>query len=132
LGPTLAGIGLVFTVIGFGSFFSSFGTFEPPRYFWCAFVGLPLLVVGLAVSHLAFLGSFARYFFGETTPVVKDTFNYLAEGTKGGVKTTAQALAEGLAEGLSKDRPKAICARCKQANDPDARFCKTCGAEMAS
>jgi len=132
LGPTVAGIGLLFTVIGFGSFFSSFGTFEPPRYFWCAFIGLPLLVLGLALTHFAFLGSFARYVSGEAAPVMKDTFNYMAEGTKGGVRTTAQALGEGLAEGLSTTKPKAICPRCNLANDPDAKFCKNCGTAMAS
>src|SRR5947209_3724594 len=37
-GPILAGVGLLFIVIGVANFFSAFGTFEPPRYFWCAFV----------------------------------------------------------------------------------------------
>ncbi|MGD0383318.1 MAG: hypothetical protein ABSA77_07360, partial [Thermoguttaceae bacterium] len=46
IGPLVAGVGLIFTIIGIGSFFSSFGSFEPPRYFWCAFIGLPLLAVG--------------------------------------------------------------------------------------
>jgi hypothetical protein len=132
LGPTVAGIGLLFTVIGVGNFFSSLGTLGPPRYFWCAFIGLPLLVIGLALTHFAFLGSFARYYFGETAPVVKDTFNYLADGTKGGVRTTAQAIGEGLAEGLATARPRTICPRCNQANDPDAKFCKHCGAAIAS
>ena len=49
LGPTIAILGLLLTVIGFGSFFTSFGTFEPPRYFWCAFAGLPLTVVGVVI-----------------------------------------------------------------------------------
>jgi hypothetical protein len=132
LGPALAGVGLLFTVFGFGSFFSSFGTFEPPRYYWCAFVGLPLLFLGAALCLFAFSGSFARYYFGETAPVVKDTFNYLAEGTQGGVRATAQAVGEGLSEGLSSGAPKATCPRCHQANDADAKFCKHCGAALAS
>jgi hypothetical protein len=132
VGPVLAGLGLLFTIIGFGSFFSSFGSFEPPRYFWCVFVGLPLLFVGAAVSMVAFSGSFARYYFGETTPVLKDTFNYLAEGTQGGVRTTAQAVGEGLSQGLASGAPKATCPKCQQANDADGKFCKHCGAEMAS
>ncbi|MBV9124043.1 MAG: zinc ribbon domain-containing protein [Planctomycetes bacterium] len=132
LGPTLAGIGLLFTIFGFGSFFSSFGTFEPPRYFWCAFVGLPLLWAGIVLCMLAFYGSIARYYVGEAAPVMKDTFNYLAEGTKGGVRTTAQAVGEGWSEGLSSVTPKATCPHCHQANDADAKFCKNCGAAMAS
>jgi hypothetical protein len=128
LGPTLAGIGLLLIIVGFGSFFSSFGGFEPPRYFWCAFVGMPLLFIGVALSMSAFLGSFARYFSGEAAPIQKDTFNYLAEGTKGGVRTIAEAIGEG----LSAARAVATCRRCNQANDADAKFCKNCGAPMAS
>jgi hypothetical protein len=111
LGPTVAAIGLLFTVIGFGSIF-----FSASRYFWCAFVGLPLLVVGVALSTL----------------VLKDMFNYMAKGTKGGVKTTAQAIGEGLYESFSTAKPKATCPRCRQANDADAKFCKDCGAAMGS
>ena len=132
IGPLVAVIGLVFTVIGFASFFSAFGTFEPPHYFWCAFIGLPLLAIGVGVTQFAFFGSIARYFLGETAPVVKDTFNYLAEGTKGGVKTTAQAIGEGLATGMAPGPKTTICARCKQANDADARFCKGCGAALVA
>jgi hypothetical protein len=128
LGLTLAGAGLLFVVVGAASFFSSIGTFEPPKYFWCAFVGIPLLFVGIALSMFAFYGSFARYYFGEAAPVVKDTFNYMAEETKGGVKTIAQAIGEG----LSTARPMATCSRCNQANDADAKFCKHCGAAMTS
>jgi hypothetical protein len=132
VGPTLAIIGLLFTIIGLGSLFSSSGTFELPRYFWCAFVGLPLLFVGLALSHFAFLGSFFRYYFGEAAPVLKDTFNYLAEGTKGGMKSTAQAIGEGLSAGVSMGKLRTICLHCNQANDADAKFCKHCGAAMPS
>jgi hypothetical protein len=78
VGPIIAGLGLVLTVIKFGSLLSSFGSSELPRYFWCAFVGLPLLGVGAAMSMFAFLGSVSRYVSGEAAPVQKDTFNYLA------------------------------------------------------
>lgn len=126
LGPTIAGIGLLFLVIGMGSFFSAFGSFEPPRYFWCAFVGLPLLFVGVAMSMMGFLGSFARYVFGEAAPVHKDSFNYLAEGTKEGVRTIATAIGEGLAAG----RAALVCQQCGKGNEADAKFCKNCGAAV--
>jgi hypothetical protein len=131
LGPTIAGLGLLFTVVGFGSFFSSFGTSGPPRYFWCAFVGMPLLFVGGAMCMFAFLGSYARYVFGETAPVHKDTFNYLAEGTQGGVRTVARAVGEGLAEGLHGHGGAGNrCPGCHHDNDSDAKFCKTCGISL--
>src|SRR5271166_4492305 len=92
LGPIIVGLGLLFTIIGFGSLLSSFGSHELPRYFWCAFIGLPLLFVGVAMSMFGFLGSFTRYVSGEQAPVIKDSFNYLAEGMQEGVKTVATAI----------------------------------------
>ena len=44
LGPLVLLIGGGFTVVGLNSFFSSFGTFGPPSYFWCAFIGLPMSI----------------------------------------------------------------------------------------
>jgi hypothetical protein len=126
LGPTITGIGLLFIVIGAGSFFSSFGSFEPPRYFWCIFLGLPLLFLGVVMCMFGFLGSFARYVAGEAAPVQKDTFNYLAEGTKEGVKTIATAIGEGLAAG----KTATTCRQCSHGNEADAKFCKNCGAPL--
>lgn len=130
IGPPLAGAGLLLMVIGIGSFFASFGTFQPPRFFWCAFVGMPLLAVGIWLSQFGYLGAIARYSAGEMSPVVKDTFNYMAEGTQEGVKTAAAAVAEGIATGLSHCEVAAQCPKCGQANDGDARFCKHCGAAL--
>ncbi len=130
LGPAIATVGLIFLIIGLGSFFSSFGTFAPPRYFWCAFVGLPLLFVGGALTTAAFLGAVARYAAGEGAPVQKDTFNYLARGTQEGVRTIATAVGEGLSTGTKAPGPL-TCPRCRQPSDADARFCKHCGAALA-
>jgi ribosomal protein L40E len=128
-GPILVAVGLIFTVIGIGSFFASFGSFEPPRYFWCAFVGLPLLGVGVGITKFAFLGAVTRYVASETAPVAKDTINYVAHGTKDAVREIASAVGEGLRSGGA---PAAVlrCAACNAENDADARFCKGCGAVL--
>jgi hypothetical protein len=132
LGPIVAGIGLLLTVIGIGSFFASFGSFGPPRYFWCAFLGMPLLFVGLVLCGFAFQGAIARYQAGEVAPVAKDAFNYMAEGTQEGVKTVATAVAEGIAAGVAGPRKAdSPCPRCSHSNDADAKFCKNCGAVLA-
>jgi len=131
LGPTTAVLGLLLTIIGFGSLLSSFGSPEMPKYFWCAFIGLPLLGVGVAMSQFGFLGSFIRYVSGEAAPVQKDTFNYLAEGTKEGVKTVATAIGEGLAAGMRKDEYVGKhCLTCNHENEMDAKFCKNCGSSL--
>jgi len=133
LGPTITGLGLVLTVIGFGSLLSSFGSSELPRYFWSAFVGMPLLFVGISMSMFGFLGSFARYVSGEASPVQKDTFNYLAEGMQEGVKTVATAIGGGLAAGMHNDgNVGKRCLRCHHDNDIDAKFCKNCGSSLVT
>jgi hypothetical protein len=130
-GLSISGLGLLFTVIGFGSLVSSFGSFEPPRYFWCAFVGMPLLFIGAAMSVFGFLGTFARYVSGEAAPVQKDTFNYLAEGVQDGVRTVSTAIGEGLAAGMHGDRSAGKpCLSCHHSNDLDAKFCRNCGTSL--
>ena len=97
-GPLVAGIGLLFMIVGFGSFFASFGSFEPPRYFWCAFVGMPLLFIGTAMCMYGYLGSFYRFVAGESAPVAKDVVNYMGENIQPGVKAVTKAATEGVIE----------------------------------
>ncbi len=106
-GLAVLALGGVLTLIGIGSFFSSFasigsGSVEFPRYFWCAFLGMPLLFVGSVMTMLGFLGAMNRYVAGETAPVAKDVVNYVGENVQPGVKSVAKAVAEGIKEGLSE------------------------------
>jgi len=128
LGPAVLVVGGVFVLIGLVSFFSAFGSFESPRYFWCVFVGGPLLVVGFALTSYGYMGAIVRYQAGEVAPVGKDTFNYLADGTEGGVRTLASALGGGLAEGFRGDAaPQTQCRACGHPNDSNANYCSACG-----
>jgi hypothetical protein len=97
-GPLVAGVGLVFLIIGMASFFSAFGGSGPPRLFWCCFVGMPLLFVGGVMCKFGFMGAVARYTAAEQVPVATDAINDLAQGTQGAVKTVARAVAEGVRE----------------------------------
>ena len=126
VGPLTMAAGLVFTAIGLASFFSSFGSFGPPRYFWCAFIGLPLTGVGAAITKFAYMGSILRYFSAEAAPVGKDTFNYMASGTRQGVRDVVSAVREGLSGGEGE------CPQCRHKNDVDARFCDNCGQPLAA
>jgi len=98
VGPVVASVGLIFLIIGLASFFSAFGGGDPPRLFWCAFVGIPLLFIGGVMSLFGFMGAVARYTAAEQVPVASDAINDLAEGTQGAVKTVARAVAEGVKE----------------------------------
>ena len=161
VGPFIGLIGLGFVVVGLVSFFSAFGGDGPPTKFWCAFVGMPLMFVGGVMTSYGYMGKVMRYGAQETAPVIKDTFNYMAEGTSEGVKTMASALGQGLREGglagggsqtmvrchkcnaLVPDGAKFCsqcgqtlgktkpCPSCQELNDPDAKFCDNCGRSFA-
>jgi len=153
VGPAVFVVGLVFSLIGFVSFFMAFSSMGPPRYFWCIFLGFPLMIVGSAISKFAYIGAVSRYVAGETAPVAKDTFNYMASGTKDGVRDITSAIAQGLAGdsikcnscGDSNDmnakfcdncgqpfRAPKICDQCSTENQPDAKFCDDCGNKFAT
>jgi membrane protease subunit (stomatin/prohibitin family) len=116
--------------IGFGNFFLSFGGGGPPRFFWCAFLGMPILFIGVTMCMFGFMGAVARFQAGEVAPVGKDTFNYFAEGTKGCVQTLATAVGAGLTHGMAGTDKTARCPKCGHPNDADAKFCDECGAPV--
>jgi hypothetical protein len=103
-GAVIAVIGLILTVGGLIDFFSAFGSFEPPRNFWMAFIGLPLMMVGGAMLKAGYLGPATRYVAGEVTPVLRDTLGALGIGEQ-----------------------QRACERCGAGNDADASFCDACG-----
>lgn len=128
LGPLLVIAGLCFMAVGLVSFFAAFGGSGPPRYFWCAFIDVPLLGVGTAVCKFAFLGAVARYAAGEVSPVARDTINYMADGTEDSVRTVARAVGEGLGTRTAgQSGLKVRCPGCNTLNDAEARFCDKCG-----
>jgi hypothetical protein len=107
-GPIILAVGLIFVAVGFISFFGAMSSHEPPKYFWCAFLGMPLAFLGLVMCKFGYMGAMARYMATEIAPVGADTANYMAKETQEGVKTVARAAAEGVKEGLAgKDGPKA-------------------------
>ncbi len=134
IGPCIVLVGAIFTIVGFGSVFSTMGSLSsgPPRYFWCIFVGFPLLFVGGAICQFAFMGAVGRYMANEGAPVGKDVVNYMAEGTKGAVRDMAAAVGEGLRGGASTKEVRVVrCHKCNADNEESANFCKACGAALA-
>lgn len=103
-GVTILAIGGVLMLIGIGSFFAAFGSFERPRFIWCAFLGMPLLFVGSVMTMFGFLGTVQRYVAGESAPVAKDVVNYMGENIQPGVKSIAKAVTEGIKEGLNEEQ----------------------------
>jgi Double zinc ribbon len=107
-GAILFGIGLILTVIAFGSFFGSIGSFSMPTNFWMGFVGLPLMAIGAAMMRAGYLGPATRYVAGEVAPTVKDALSFVGIGAG-----------------------QVTCAKCGGANRADATFCDDCGAPLS-
>ncbi|QKK07185.1 MAG: zinc ribbon domain-containing protein [Planctomycetota bacterium] len=127
VGPMVGLAGLACVVVAFVDFFGAFaGGGGPPRLFWLFFIGLPLLFVGVSLTMFAFMGAVARFAAQEQAPVAADTFNALADETRGGVRTVVGAIREGMS-----GEPNGRCASCGTANDSGARFCDACGESLS-
>ena len=106
------------------------------------FIGFPLMFAGLVMTMFGYAGKMARYQAAEIAPVQKDTFNYMADGTKDGVRTVANAAGEGLVGGFAAggltgagaaaadSQPGVRCHKCNFVETADAKFCSKCGAAM--
>ena len=136
LGPIVLCLGVILTAVGLISFFSAFGTFEPPRYFFAAIIGLPTIGIGLVLTRLGYLGAFFRYVSAEVSPVATDTFNAMSEEASKGMEAMARAASRGFSTGLGRQRfPKEQtldCPHCQAANTGNAQFCNQCGTSLVS
>jgi hypothetical protein len=129
VGPILILAGVALIAVALVSFFGAMAGGGPPRLFWCAFVGMPVLFAGLVLTAYGYMGALARYQAGEVAPVARDAFNYMADGTKDGVRTVAGAIGEGLRGGTGT-ADAVLCPDCRAVNDADAKFCDACGAAL--
>lgn len=139
VGPAMAVVGTLFMIMGLVDFFSAFGGMHQPDKFWCLFVGMPLLGIGLSISKFAYMGAIARYMADEVAPVGKDVVNYMGDGTTGTVRNLAAAVGEGFRSGMPHDQEsaesstpqvKVRCQKCHALNDESAKFCSQCGAPL--
>lgn len=124
-GILLLAIGVILVAIALIDFFSAFGSWREPKLFWCAFLGMPLMFVGIVMCSMGFMGAVSRFAAAEQAPVVKDSFNYVADGIKPGVSDIASAFAAGLTGGSGE--AKNVCLTCGHELGGDAKFCDSCG-----
>jgi len=114
------GLGLALTVVGMISFFSAFNTGEMPRFFFCAFIGLPLCGVGGGILTFAYRGEVMRYVKNEGMPVINEAGKEFAPT----LRDLSAAAREGWKGSEAEDGP--VCS-CGTKNEPGSRFCKECG-----
>jgi len=129
VGPIVLITGILLFVVAIVNFFMAFGGSEPPKYFWCGFLAIPLMFAGGVMTSYGFIGKLARYQAGEMGPVVKDTFNYVARESQDGIRSVASAIGEGL-RGAGAAGTKVRCHKCNELLDQGAKFCSSCGAAI--
>ena len=103
-GVMVVGLGVVLTAVGSISLFASWGSVGGSRYYWAAFLGLPLVAVGSAFSQAENLTGYEVSLAGDITPVATEM-------------------------GRSYEAVVA-CARCQATNPPAAKFCNQCGTSL--
>jgi hypothetical protein len=81
-GVVVFATGVIFTAVCLINFFSAFGTMQPPRLFWCGFVGLPLMGLGGAMLQFGFMGAVSRYAANEVVPVASDSVKQVIGDSK--------------------------------------------------
>ncbi len=120
LGVLFMGTALVLIGLAVADFFSAFSSDDfsaQPTKFWMFFLALPFFLLGGIFLQFGFGGASAKYLAGEYVPVLKDSMDQLGLG-----ETAASATA-----GTGP-----YCRSCGTQNDPDARFCDSCGSSMSA
>lgn len=81
LGVVLLLAGVIFAIIGLVDFFAAFnGNSGPPTKFWCAFVGLPLIGIGVSCLKAGYLRTIGKYVAGESVPIVTESARHVVRG----------------------------------------------------
>jgi ribosomal protein L40E len=96
-------------------------------------VGGAMTVVGAALLMFGYMGSMARFTASETAPVAKDTYNYMAQGTRAETVKTVQEAASVIKDTVGSDKKEnkgTICLKCGTLNEVGAAFCDNCGAPL--
>lgn len=128
IGSAIALTGIVFIVIGFWSFFSSFGK-GMPKYFWCCFVGFPLFAVGQIMIMYNLRGKFASHFAKTNAPIIEATVA-AAKKAEAGRKCpecgTVCSVNDKFCSSCGATLVE-VCSSCGSTLDSDAKYCSSCG-----
>lgn len=120
----LLGCGIILAAIGFISFFSAFNNGGFPKYFWCTFVGLPMLGIGGSIASVANRREIATYMKNEDVPVVNEASKELSPAIKN--------VASAIKEGLSGTNTDGIRCSCGELNEKGDKYCSACGKTLLS
>mgnify|MGYP000275835985 CR=1 FL=1 len=97
-------IGVIFAAVGLIDFFSAFGGFQPPTKFWCLFVAMPLVAIGIGCLRAGYLREIGGYVAGESAPVATDTLKYVSEEMRPSIRNLVQDFKETKSEDSPESR----------------------------
>lgn len=114
--------GAILTVIGLVDFFGAMMGNGFPQSFFLCFIGMPLMGIGGFCLKFAYMGNVARYTAGQAAPIVKDSVNYLLDGTRDEINETIKV--------FKGEKPSVKCPKCDKQNVSNAIFCDQCGTKL--
>lgn len=124
-------VGALMTIGFFGSFVSGFGDPQAgPPPIGLAFLGMPLLGLGVTMAKFAFLGEVGRYVAKEVGPPARSILapavgSGVACGSCGRANDPGACFCDGCGQRLDR-----TCPSCQADNAADARFCDHCGSRL--
>jgi ribosomal protein L40E len=127
LGWVFLGVGLICEAIGLISMASMMDGATSNLFFFC-WIGGPFLFAAFLFLSLGYMGAMARYSAGEQAPVMKDTSNYIIDGTR---DETVKTVAAVVKEVKNDDTSAPVCPKCGVKNEVGAKFCDHCGAPLS-
>lgn len=105
IGPFVLFIGIA--GLGFSIYdFFTFNSWDGPKYFWVAFVAMPVIFVGFILTGIAYRGK-------------------LMTSNEEILRAQMKAVGQGLKEGFSDSGH--YCSHCGHQLERDAKFCSECG-----
>lgn len=113
--------GGICTLVGMISFFGAFASPYPPRFFFLAFIGLPLLGIGGIVLGFGYHREILRYQKNESIPVLREAGREISPA----VRDIAAAVGEGLRTAAPSQMQ--TCTHCGAQVAPGTKFCSMCG-----
>ena len=119
VGFVLVAVGGILTAIGLISFFNAFSTLSTPDFFWCAFIGLPLLGTGVSLLTFGYRRETMKYIKDESLPIYKETY-YEAKPEINDFISSIKGNGEAIK-----------CPSCGTINDDNHNFCKQCGQSLS-
>lgn len=132
IGTVLTVCGAILTVTCFVDFFMTMSGHGMPKLFFCGFIGLPLLGVGLMLLTWGNRREIGRYVKNEVVPVVNDA----ADELKPAITSVVNAVKEGVKEvggSISKEQREEqgrVCPSCGALNQAENKFCDKCGTRL--